>query len=83
MVSLAELAAIGKANYSRKISSMHASFRASSSRAQAGYDATPFGPTRKSNYKSAWAVMPDHYVKKVTAAGADKWERTWTAKMGE
>lgn len=81
--TLEELARIGKANYSRKFDSMRRSYRAAGARAQVGYDATPFGPTRKANYKSAWAVMPDHYDAKVKSPLEDKWERSWTSKMRE
>ncbi len=83
MATIGELARIGKENYTRKIPGMHKSYAAASGRAQAGYDATPFGPTRKGNYKAAWTVMPAHYTAKVTTAGADKWERVWSAKMAE
>lgn len=83
MTTIAELAKIGRENYTRKIPGMHTSYAAAASRAQAGYDATPFGPTRKGNYRSAWTVMPGHYTAKVTAAVADKWVRVWSAKMAE
>lgn len=83
MVSIEELASIGRTNYARKIPGMRASFRASASRAQSGFDGTPFGPTRKAAYKAAWSVMPDHYDTKVSPGLENKWSSVWTAKMRE
>lgn len=83
MASISDMASKGKANYKRKIDGMRSSYAASESRAKKGYDATPFGPTRKKNYKSAWTVMPGNYNLKVKAGVEDKWARNWEEKMKE
>jgi len=82
-VTLDDLAAKGKRKYRAKISAMRASFRAAKTRAQSGYDATPFGPTRKANYKKAWEYMPDNYDLIVKEGLEDRWADRWKAKMAE
>jgi hypothetical protein len=83
MATLEDLAAKGESKYRAKIPSMRRSYRAAESRAKSGYDATPFGPTRKANYKDAWKFMPDHYDLMVKEGLEKKWRDHWTAKMKE
>lgn len=83
MVSIGDMSSKGRANLSRKIPGMAASFAASAGRAKANYGMLPFGPTRKRNYESAWATMPGNYSKMVGPGMADKWARNWAAKMAE
>lgn len=78
MPTLSEMASKGRENYAAKEATMKASYAAAGSRMSAGYDATPFGPTRKSNYKSAITRMQAHY-----RTDADKWHRNWSSKMAE
>jgi hypothetical protein len=42
----------------------------------AGYEALPFGPTRKTNYRAGLDGA-------VYRTDPDKWERNWPAKMRE
>jgi hypothetical protein len=42
----------------------------------AGFDATPFGPTRKANFREGIQNATYH-------TDPDKWERNWPAKMRE
>jgi hypothetical protein len=83
MVTLEELAKKGADKYGKKIETMRRSYRAAKDRAISHYDATPFGPTRKANYRSAWTFMPDHYELVVTPGLEKKWSENWTAKMKE
>jgi hypothetical protein len=80
-VSLDELARKGYDNYSRKRPAMVKSYSAARDRMAAGYDATPFGPTRKGNYRAALDSMIAHYT--VERLDADKWKRNWMKKMSE
>lgn len=82
-VSLEALASKGKSNYARKIPTMKKGFPAARDRAISGFDATPFGPTRKAAYRDAWGTMPGNYDIKVVAGLEDKWSRNWVAKMRE
>jgi hypothetical protein len=83
MATLEELGAKGARKYGQKIDRMKKSYRAAEGRAKTGYDATPFGPTRKANYKSAWSYMPDNYDLMVKSGLENKWKAHWTAKMTE
>jgi len=83
MVTLADLAEKGKRKYAAKIDVMRKNYRAAETRAKAGYDATPFGPTRKAAYSAAWAFMPDNYETIVKPGLEDKWAKKWEAKMKE
>jgi len=83
MATLEDMGSKGATKYGAKIPGMRRSFRAAESRAKAGYDATPFGPTRKSNYKDAWKYMPDNYERMVKAGLEAKWKERWIAKMRE
>lgn len=78
MPTLAELASKGYDNYRAKEAQMKRSYAAAKDRMSSGYDATPFGPTRKANYKAALDRMVSHY-----RTDADKWKRNWEKKMGE
>jgi len=82
-MSLDAMATKGESKLNAKVGSMQTSYGASASRAQTNYDALPFGPTRKSNYRSAWSFAPSNYSAKVTAGIGAKWRRNWTAKMSE
>jgi hypothetical protein len=83
MATLEDLATKGATKYGAKIPTMKRSYRAAEARAKSGYDATPFGPTRKANYKDAWKYMPDHYDLMVKAGLEAKWRDRWTTKMRE
>ena len=78
MVTLEELATKGKENYSAKTEQMKRNYTAAKSRMASGYDATPFGPTRKANYKAALDRMVAHY-----RTDPEKWYRNWKSKMSE
>jgi len=78
MRTLDEMAAKGKAKLSAKAASMKRSYSAALPRMKTGYDATPFGPTRKANYKSGVDAGAKFYH-----VDPDKWERNWKAKMAE
>lgn len=77
MLSLQEMASKGQAKLSAKSASMASSWNAAKGRMAAGYAATPFGPTRKSNYSAGLNAATYH------APDASKWARNWTAKMSE
>lgn len=74
--TLEEMAAKGRDKLLRKASQITASWTAAKERMKAGYDATPFGPTRKSNYR-AGIDAATHRV------DPEKWYRNWIAKMRE
>jgi hypothetical protein len=78
MPTLEELAAKGYDNYKAKEAQMKRSYAAARDRMARGYDATPFGPTRKANYKAALDRMIKHY-----RTDAEKWKTNWTEKMRE
>ena len=77
MKSLQEMAAQGATKLRTKSANMAASWNAAKGRMAAGYGATPFGPTRKSNYQAGINAATYH------APDVDKWQRNWTAKMAE
>lgn len=77
MKTLAEMAAQGSSKLRAKAASMEASWTAARPRMSAGYDATPFGPTRKSNYKAGIGNAT------YRAPDAEKWARNWAGKMAE
>ncbi|MEM1944145.1 MAG: hypothetical protein QXX57_00180 [Nitrososphaerota archaeon] len=70
------MATKGYTKATAKDANIRRSWEAAKTRMISGYDGTPFGPTRKSNYRAA-----------VTAASHrtdwDKWRRNWIAKMSE
>lgn len=74
--SIEEMTAKGVAKLRAKAASITASWNAAKSRMIAGYEATPFGPTRKGNYRSGVQAATHR-------TDADKWERNWPAKMRE
>jgi len=80
-VTLDDLAAKGKRKYRAKIPGMREAYRKAKDRAISHYRALPFGPTRKSNYESAWDYMPDNYEAKVKEGLEDKWAENWKAAM--
>jgi len=77
------MASKGEAKLRAKVGGMQSSYSASASRAQTNFAAVGFGPTRTSNYRSAWAFMPSNYAAKVTAGIEAKWRANWLAKMRE
>jgi len=77
MLSLAEMASKGQTKLSAKSASMASSWNAAKGRMSAGYAATPFGPTRKSNYSAGLNAAVYH------SPDPSKWARNWTAKMSE
>ena len=83
MVTLEDLATKGSRNYARKIPSMKRSYPAAKDRAIKGFDDTPFGTTRKANYRDAWSVMPGNYDLKVVPGLESKWAANWKSKMAE
>lgn len=70
------MVAAGKAKLTRKAAGMKTSWDAARTRMKSGYDLTPFGPTRKANYKAGVDAG-------VFRVDADKWARNWEAKMKE
>jgi len=56
MVTLEELARKGYENYKAKEAQMKKNYSAAKTRMGEGYDATPFGPTRKANYKQFYII---------------------------
>jgi len=77
MKTLAEMASQGATKLRTKAPTMASSWNAAKSRMSAGYAATPFGPTRKSNYQAGINAAVYH------APDVEKWQRNWTAKMSE
>ncbi|MEM2941396.1 MAG: hypothetical protein QW304_07610 [Thermoproteota archaeon] len=76
MVSIEEWAAKGYNKATAKDTNIRKSWEAAKTRMVSGYDATPFGPTRKANYRAA--------VQAATfRTDWDKWRRNWSAKMAE
>lgn len=77
MRSLSEMASVGSEKLTRKAGSMASSWAAAKGRMKEGYNAAPFGPTRKSNYASG--------VDAATYRAPDpaKWAKNWQAKMSE
>ena len=78
MVTLEELARKGYENYKAKESIMKDNYAKAKDKMAAGYDATPFGPTRKAHYKAALERMIAHY-----RTDAEKWRRNWEEAMRE
>lgn len=76
MRTLAQMVAAGKAKMARKEATMKTSWEAAKTRMKAGYDLTPFGPTRKANYKTGIDAG-------VFRVDTDKWARNFKAKMAE
>jgi len=70
------MVAAGKKKLARKEASMKISYDAAKTRMKAGYDLTPFGPTRKANYKTGVDAA-------VFRVDTEKWARNWKAKMSE
>ena len=77
MRSLQEMAAKGAAKLNAKSATMAASWNAAKGRMNAGYQACPFGPTRKAAYSAG--------INAATYRTPDvaKWQRAWTEKMSE
>jgi len=59
-----------------KADSMKRSWEGARQRMIAGFEATPFGPTRKANFR-------DGIQNATYRTDPDKWERNWPAKMRE
>lgn len=83
MATLEELATKGSRNYARKIPTMKTGFPKSKDRAIAGFNAAPFGSTRKAAYSAAWTTMPANYDAMVTPGLESKWAANWKSKMAE
>ena len=84
MVTLEELANKGYRKLSAKIESMKADYAAAKEDAIAGYEALPFGPTRKANYRKAWEQYAvANYQAKMSPDIAEKWKRRWTSAMSK
>ena len=77
MLTLDQMASKGQAKLSAKAASMAASWNAAKGRMTSGYAATPFGPTRKSNYSAGINAATYH------APDPAKWSTNWRAKMAE
>jgi len=75
-LSIEEMASKGYTKATAKDASIRSSWAAAKTRMIAGYDATPFGPTRKSNYKSVVSAATHR-------TDWDKWKSHWSAKMRE
>jgi len=74
--SLDEMVSVGTAKLTRKAAAMSSSWNAAKGRMKTGYNAMPFGPTRKANY-GAGIDAATHRV------DVDKWARNYRAKMSE
>lgn len=74
--TLEEMASAGLEKLRRKATAISTSWAAAKSRMIAGYEAQPFGPTRKANYRDAINAAT-HRV------DPDKWYTNWIAKMRE
>lgn len=75
-LTIPEMADKGYTKATAKDDAIKRSWAAAKTRMKSGYDATPFGPTRKSNYKTV-------IDKAVHRTDWDKWKRNWSAKMAE
>jgi len=73
--TLEEMASIGAEKLRRKASIMARNWEAMKSIMKTHYDALPFGPTRKANYKAAIDAA------RYRAPDPDKWATNWKAKM--
>jgi hypothetical protein len=74
--TLDQMASKGYTKLVNKAAQISASWNAAKARMTAGYDATPFGPTRKANYRAAIQAASHR-------TDPEKWRRNWTAKMAE
>jgi len=75
-LTLEEMAAKGYEKLARKATQISASWEAAKGRMISGYDATPFGPARKSNYRAGVQAARHR-------TDPEKWRRNWSAKMAE
>ena len=75
-LTLDEMAAKGVRKLRAKADSITRSWEAAKPRMISGYEATPFGPTRKANYRKAIEAARHRL-------DIEKWERNWKAKMAE
>jgi len=84
MVTLEELASKGERKLKAKLSAMKENYEAAKDIAIAGYNATPFGPTRKAHYRKAWdEYAPANYKSGMTEDKVAKWRRKWIAAMSK
>lgn len=84
MVTLEELANKGYRKYSAKLDTMKADYAAAKDIAISGYEALPFGPTRKANYRKAWdQYAVPNYQSKMTPDVAEKWKKRWIEAMSK
>jgi len=74
--TLEEMARVGYDKLVRKAAQITASWTAAKNRMISGYEALPFGPTRKSNFR-AGIEGATHRI------DPEKWRRNWVAKMSE
>ncbi len=83
-ITLEELANKGLRKYKAKIDTMKTDYAAAKDEAIEAYNALPFGPTRKANYRKAWDeyAIPN-YQSKMTPEVADKWKRRWIEAMSK
>jgi len=81
MVTLEELANKGRRKLQTKLDTMKQNYASAKDIAVENYEALPFGPTRKANYRKAWEYMVSNYQSKMTPDIVEKWARNWTKKM--
>jgi len=74
MATIAEMASRGATKMSRKEPIMARNWDAAKTRMISGYEATPFGSTRKANYRDAISVA-------TYRTDTEKWRRKWEAAM--
>ena len=74
MRTLPEMTSIGREKLTRKAASMSRTYDAMKPTMKAGYDSTPFGDTRKANYRTGIDAAK-HRV------DPEKWARVWSAKI--
>ncbi|MEM1557425.1 MAG: hypothetical protein QXI11_00875 [Thermoproteota archaeon] len=75
-LTLDEMADKGYRKAKAKEPRISTSWEAAKERMKRGYDATPFGPTRKANYRAAIDAARHRQ-------DWDKWKENWTSKMRE
>lgn len=83
MVDLSTLASKGEKKLKRKLETMKKSYANAKDRAIKHFEDVGFGPTRVSNYRSAWSDMPTDYNANMTEEKITKWRENWIAKMKE
>jgi len=72
--TLEEMVSTGRGKMERKATTMKSNYEAAKGDMKSHYDALPFGPTMKANYKAG--IDTAQY-----RVDADKWARNWRARV--